>query len=154
MNRNIIKIITNVLNSEHMIALVSDAFWYIICIFFKDAEKLRNKIESFLDRMAANFVSLFIDYDLVNSHFSEMDRKNAKKTVFTKFYDYIAQAVCYSLFYAFPKSRTLFKIEMIYRMMKVLSNLFNGITISQTNCEHWNLDLGTGNEIQKILKSI
>lgn len=48
--------------------------------------------------MAANFVSFTLIED---PRYSE----DSKKTFFKKFYDMIAQAVYYSLYYAYPKSR-------------------------------------------------
>lgn len=189
MSKNTNEIINQVLFSEHMTAIVSDTFWYIICIYFKNPNDFKTTIDNLLDRLAANFVSLFLDFELNITRNEEMsgngnskklstklvkpvgknadknkllkcfidadlERKNVKKKLFTKFYDIVAQAVCYSLFYAFPKSRTQFDIELITKMMQKLSELFNGIQISKVYCDHWNLDLGTGNEIKKLMDSI
>jgi len=51
-----------------------------------------------LDRIAANFVS----FTLIEK--PGFDDKT-KQQFFKKFYDIISQAVYYSLFYAYPKSR-------------------------------------------------
>jgi len=88
----------NLLDLEHADALISDAFWYIICKVCNPKPEFEQHQEFLLDRIAANFVSFTLIED---RKFTE----DAKKQFFKKFYDIISQAVFYSLFYAYPKSR-------------------------------------------------
>ena len=130
-----------------MIALIADSFWYIICKIFKnnvvDETKLqyyKDKKELLLDRLAANFVSFFIKYRA----------KKKKKFILNYVYDLIAQAVFFSLFFAYPKSRTKFNVDLIFCLLKDFSGLFNGPRIHNPSIQlikHWTLDLGTGNII-------
>ena len=68
-----------------------------------------------------------------------------KSKFFENFYDIIAQSVFYSLFYAFPKSRSLLNNEMKRKLLNIFSRLFTGMKIKSAKYEHWSLDLGTGN---------
>ena len=135
-----------VLALPHIEAIISDSFWYIICIFFKGPDKkYSEKKEMLLDRLAANFVSFFIRY------------RTKKGFIFTTFYDLIAQAVFFSLFFAYPKSRTKFDINIIFKLLKEFAGLFNGPRIrtpALSLIKHWTLDLGTGNIIESLRQSI
>lgn len=133
------------MKQPHIDALISDSFWYIICTFFKRAEKrYQDKREQLLDRMAANFVSFFIRF------------RSRQRYLLTIFYDLIAQAVFFSLFFAYPKSRTKFDINLIFELLKEFAGLFNGPRIrnpSLSLISHWTLDLGTGNIIKSLKQS-
>eukprot|EP00826_Nyctotherus_ovalis_P059220 TRINITY_DN8216_c0_g1_i6.p1 TRINITY_DN8216_c0_g1~~TRINITY_DN8216_c0_g1_i6.p1 ORF type:complete len:286 (-),score=89.20 TRINITY_DN8216_c0_g1_i6:161-1018(-) len=132
-----------ILENEHIYALISDSFWYIICIFFKDGSpKYAAKREQLLDRIAANFVSFFIDY-----------KSSKEQFIFTYFFDIMAQAVFFSLFFAYPKSRVKFDINLIFKLLQEFSELYNGPKIRHFSLElfkHWSLDLGTGNIIENL----
>jgi hypothetical protein len=69
------------LEQEHADALISDAFWYVICKIYKP--EFEQHQEFLLDRIAANYVSFTLIED---------DRfdKEAKEHFFKKLYDIIA----------------------------------------------------------------
>jgi len=99
-----------------------------------------------MDRLAANFVSFFIRF-----------RTSKQSFIFTYFYDLISQAVFFSLFFAYPKSRTKFDINLIFKLLKEFARLFNGPRIRSPTLallSHWTLDLGTGNIIENLRHSI
>jgi hypothetical protein len=91
-----------------------------------------------LDRIAANYVSFTIVENV------KIDMQTKSK-FFESFYDIISQSVFYSLFYAFPKSRSLLNNEMKRKLLNIFSRLFTGMKIKSAKYEHWTLDLGTGN---------
>lgn len=150
-----------ILEEEHIIALIADSFWYIICKFFKladiDEEKLKvdeeyaKKIKEYqrkqdllLDRLAANFVSFFINF------------RSKETLIFKALSDLIAQAVFFSLFFAYPKSRARFDIPLIFQLLEEFAELFNGPRIRNPTVDlidHWLLDLGTGNIILNLKQS-
>ena len=47
----------NFLDEEHADALISDAFWYVICKLMNPKPEFEQHQEFLLDRIAANFVS-------------------------------------------------------------------------------------------------
>lgn len=63
------------------------------------------------------------------------------------YFDIIAQAVFYSFFYAFPKSRSEFANDLKSDLINEFSHLFTGIQITNSYeyWSKWNLDLGAGN---------
>jgi len=83
--------------------------------------------------MAANYVSFTIVEDI------KIDMKS-KERFFKTFYDTIAQSVFYSLFYAFPKSRSSLTDEMKRKLLNIFSHLFTGMKIKSAKYEHWSLD--------------
>ena len=74
--------------------IISDSFWYTISKFFKEGEEWKQIIKKLKDRMAANYVALFVQIP-----------RNEKIFLFQNFFNCVAQTVFISLFYAFPKSR-------------------------------------------------
>lgn len=80
------KAFIRLMTMEHMKALISDAFWYFICIEFKkdQKEKYEAHCEFLLDRMAANYVS----YTLVEDPAICSDKM--KQKFFEKFYNHLA----------------------------------------------------------------
>ena len=48
------------INQEHMVAIISDAFWYFICTEIKDPKQYAAHNEFLLDRIAANYVSFLL----------------------------------------------------------------------------------------------
>jgi hypothetical protein len=151
-----------VLELSHVNALIADSFWYTICRSFKlkdineskltsdteypiQIEKWKKKKELLLDRLAANFVSFFINY------------RSKQKFVFKVLSDLIAQAVFFSLFFAYPKSRSRFDINLIFELLEEFARLFNGARIRIPTLElieHWKLDLGTGDIIENLRQSM
>ena len=64
----------------------------------------------------------------------------------------MSQCVFYSLFLGFPKSRHLFNQEFRNRIIALFAYLYNGLnTQNNFSIEHWDLDLGKGNIIEKYL---
>ena len=53
----------NLLDLEHADALISDAFWYVICKICNPKKEFEQHAEFLLDRMAANFVSFTLIED-------------------------------------------------------------------------------------------
>lgn len=107
---------------EHADAIISDSFWYVICkVFIKKPEYEAHR-EFLLDRIAANYVSFTLVED------TQIDPKQ-KERFFKSFYDIIAQSVFYSLFYAFPKSRSSLTDEMKRKLLNIFSKLFTGMKI-------------------------
>ena len=120
----------NLLNLEHADALISDAFWYVICKICNPRPEFEQHQEFLLDRIAANFVS----FTLIE------DRKyteDSKKQFFKKFYDIISQAVYYSLYYAYPKSRKSLDEHFIRDLISTFSELFTGTQIHSATTTHW-----------------
>ena len=130
---------------EHADAIISDGFWYVICKVFKKDKHYEPYQEFLLDRIAANYVSFTI---VENVKFDP----TIKSKFFESIYDIIAQSVFYSLFYAFPKSRSLLNNEMKRKLLNIFSRLFTGMKIKSAKFEHWSLDLGTGNILQTASK--
>lgn len=69
--------------------------------------------------MAANYVSFTLIED------ARFDEK-AKEQFFKKFYDIISQAVYYSLYYAYPKSRKSLDNAFMRELTNTFSELFTG----------------------------
>lgn len=131
-----------IFDMEHADAIISDSFWYVICkVFKKQDAKYKPYKQYLLDRIAANYVSFTIVEGV------KVDLQVRAK-FFESFYDIIAQSVFYSLFYAFPKSRSLLNNEMKRKLLNIFSKLFTGMEIKSAKYEHWRLDLGTGNILQ------
>lgn len=109
------------LSLEENIAIVSDSFWYAISKFQEkrlarllggetmsqeefqlEEKKFKNVQEKLLGRIARNYVNILLS----------IENKTDNNAFFKKFFDTIAQAVFYSFFYAFPKSRSEFNNEL------------------------------------------
>lgn len=95
--------------------------------------------------MAANFVSFTLIED-------ERFTEDAKKQFFKRFYDIISQAVYYSLYYAYPKSRKRLDEVFMRKLLTVFSELFTGTQIHSANYSHWE-DMGAASFVQKNTKS-
>lgn len=130
---------------EHADAVISDSFWYVICLVFKKDTNYGPYQEFLLDRIAANYVSFTIVENV------KFDSK-VKEGFFEKFFDIIAQSVFYSLFYAFPKSRSQLNNEMKRELLNIFSRLFTGMEIKSAKYDHWNFDLGTGDILSAAAK--
>ena len=147
-----------------MTALISDCFWYMICKIFKNSDgKYKDIMFEIYDRISANMVSFFINSMPENLEGEQMARMNIARRskeprspedcFFLVLYDVIAQCVFFSLYFAYPKSRNQLKYETIITLLEELSLLFNGISVKKPQCNHWNLDLGTGNVIDTLRAS-
>ena len=91
--------------------------------------------------MAANYVSFTLIEEV---SFTE----DAKKQFFKKFYDIISQAVYYSLFYAYPKSRRRLDESFMRKLLNTFSELFTGTVIHSATFNHWE-DVGASSFISK-----
>jgi len=89
--------------------------------------------------MAANYVSYTLLEDVKGV------KEKHKERFFRTFYDTMAQSVFYSLFYAYPKSRSQLNDETKRNLLNIFSHMFTGVEIKSAKFEHWDLDLGTGN---------
>ena len=84
-------------------------------------------------------------------------KKEIKIILDKVFFDVVAQAVFYSLFYAFPKSRINFDYDFRYFLFALMSRFFVGLVVSPvskfsqhwTFVDDWYLDLGAGNVLAK-----
>lgn len=69
-----------------------------------------------------------------------------KEIFFENFYDCMAQAVFYNMFFAYPKSRSRLNSEEFKRKIYELVSLkITGISVSNQGYKKWILDLGAGN---------
>jgi hypothetical protein len=83
--------------------------------------------------------------------------KQIKIIIEKVYFDVVAQAVFYSLFYAFPKSRINFNYDFRYFLFSLMSKFFVGLVVSPvsrfskhwTFVDDWYLDLGAGNVLAK-----
>lgn len=119
------------LELEHADALISDAFWYVICTICNPGEFAQHQ-EFLFDRIAANYVS-FTLIDDEHVHFN----RQAKKQFFLKLYDIIAQAVFYCLYFAYPKSRKTLDEAFMRQLVTTFSEMFTGTQIHSASLDHW-----------------
>ena len=104
---------------------------------------LRTRLQQ---RMALKYISLM-----------KKVQKEIKIVLEKVFFDVVAQAVFYSLFYAFPKSRIDFDYDFRYFLFALMSRFFVGLVVSPvsrfsqhwTFVDDWYLDLGAGNVLAK-----
>jgi hypothetical protein len=78
-----------------------------------------------LDRIAANYVS----YTIVVDPEDNKKEREKKDRFFKYFYDIISQSVFFSLFYAFPKSRSKLDEDLQRELLNIFSHLFTGMEI-------------------------
>lgn len=113
-------------------AVISDTFWYCICVHFKEGqhEVVENQL---LDRISVNFVALFRSVS------------PSRKDFFFRWYpDAVAQAVLYAMFLAYPKSRVLFTENFRKKLIAQTSEMITGIRPEFVDASHWKLNLGGG----------
>ena len=125
------------IDTEHCDALISDAFWYYICVEYKVKESDTSgkdysaHIEFLLDRMAANYVS----YTLLED---PRIQKEVKEKYFEKFYNHLSQAVYHCLKAAFPKNRNTIETATTKRnLLNTFSELFTGMQIHSSKFTQW-----------------
>ncbi|CAI2370905.1 unnamed protein product [Moneuplotes crassus] len=140
---------------EHVDAIISDSFWYVICRVFKPDQYIHHE-EFFLDRIAANYVSFTLhdefmgDADDTSKKGSESKNRHYKKlsekdSFFKNFYNHIAQSVFSSLFLAYPKSRSKLKEDVRRNLLDIFSELFTGTQIKSASYDHWKCESGSAN---------
>lgn len=108
--------------------------------------RLRKLNTTLQQRIALSYISLM-----------KKVQKEVKMILEKVFFDIVAQAVFYSLFYAFPKSRVHFDYDFRYFLFSLMSKFFVGIVVSPvsrfskhwTFVDDWYLDLGAGNVLAK-----
>jgi len=78
--------------------------------------------EKLLNRIARNYVNILLS----------IENKTDNNAFFKKYFDIISQAIFYSFFYAFPKSRSEFGNELKGDLINDFSFLFTGIQITNS----------------------
>jgi len=103
--------------------VISDLFWLTTLKFFLQNHPDADKIEKILvTRIAKNYINFLI----------RVEDKFEGDKFFKRYFDILAQAVFYSLFYAFPKSRHKFNDDLKHKLIEFFSEKFTGIKISNT----------------------
>ncbi len=82
-----------------------------------DKEHYQEVQDNLLNRMAKNYVNMLL----------AIEDSEDNKAFFKRYFDIIAQAVFYSYFYSFPKSRSEFNDELKKDLIDEFSVLFTGI---------------------------
>jgi len=118
--------------------LICDAFWYCICKYFKKGQHVDVEEELF-DRMSKSYVEL---YNLVRGPATRKD------FFFGRYADAISQAVLYSMFLAYPKSRVFFTENFRRELVRLFSFWTTGIYPEFVDTSHWILNLGGGDVLQ------
>ena len=141
---------------EHIDAIISDSFWYVICKVFKQDQYVEHE-ELFLDRIAANYVSFTLHDEFMGDSSDPSKKKdkrssnnfykklNMKDAFFNSFYNAIAQSIFWCLFFAYPKSRSKLNDEIKRQLLDIFSELFTGTQIKSSSFDHWNIEIGTSN---------
>mmetsp|Transcript_13414 Transcript_13414/g.25243 ORF Transcript_13414/g.25243 Transcript_13414/m.25243 type:complete len:354 (-) Transcript_13414:3612-4673(-) len=118
--------------------IITDFFWYVVCKMF-NPDTYEEIEEQLLDRICANYLKLFVNV-----------RAEDKQMFFNHFYDALAQCVLFSLFFAYPKSRSKFNSEYFKSALyQLFSEVVTGVTISNQGYSKWILDMGAGNVLQQ-----
>jgi len=117
-------------------AVISDTYWFCI-IFYFQAGKFKDVEQRLFSRISANFVGLFSTVG------------HQRKDFFFKSYaDAVAQAVLYSMFVAYPKSRVNFTDAFRKELVSRISYWTTGICPEFVDTSHWKLNLGGGDVLQ------
>ena len=116
---------------ESSATLVALCFWRSFILDFSGEG--RRSVDLIADRMAYVYKDLF---DSIPSHHKDF--------FFSRYPDAVAQAVTFSLFLAFPKSRGLFNHNYRVRLLRRFHELINGRVPHQVPVSHWRLLLGAG----------
>ena len=91
--------------------------------------------------MAANFVSFMLIED---PKYDRKEYQKAKDQFFKHFYDIISQAVFYTLYLAYPKSRQTLDKAFRRKLTDVFSQLYTGTVIHSATHDHWEMPGGHG----------
>lgn len=122
-------------------AVINDTFWFCVCWYFK-AGKHPDVEQRLFNRISAHFVGLFSTVGAT------------RKDLFFKSYaDGVAQAVLYSMFLAFPKSRIHFTEKFRRDLVIRISYWTTGICPEFVDTSHWKLNLGGGDVLQATTQS-
>ncbi|CAG9334076.1 unnamed protein product [Blepharisma stoltei] len=114
--------------------IIGDMFWYCV-IKVEKRKKYDTYKKQLLERISHNYIQLFVNVE-----------HEDKEIFFENFYDCIAQAVFYSMYFAYPKSRSrLNSEEFKRRIYEYVSSKLTGIAVSNQGYKKWILDLGAGN---------
>lgn len=123
-------------------AVISDTFWYCICWYFKSGQ--HTEVEKVLfDRISANYVTLFSTIPASRKDF-----------FFRCYYDAISQAVLYSMFLAYPKSRVHFTEKFRKDLIIRIAYWTTGVCPEFVDTSHWKLNLGGGDVLQSTTTQI
>jgi hypothetical protein len=143
------------LNIPENSTIFSACVWHIIfdVNYLNAADKVSAEDLSFIQTLDQRMLSVISDTYL--NLFSQL-RANFKKVMNKLYFDVVAQAVFYSLFYAFPKSRHIFNQEFRIYVFNIISKLFKGCAVSPSSVfyknwnfiDDWYLDLGAGNVLK------
>lgn len=123
-------------------AVIGDTFWYCICWYFKSGQHMEMEKVLF-DRISANYVALFSQIPPPRKDF-----------FFRCYYDAISQAVLYSMFLAYPKSRVHFTERFRKDLIIRIAYWTTGICPEFVDTSHWKLNLGGGDVLQSTTTQI
>lgn len=130
------KIFKRLFDLEHVKAIISDCYWYVICHLFKSGQYKDSHEDNLLDRLATNYVSFTLHEEFQGRH-----NEKKKDNFFKKFYDNIAMAIFYCLYYAYPKSQPkIINDEVKRKILDTCSELFTGTEIKSAKFDHWSID--------------
>lgn len=122
-------------------AVINDTFWFCVCWYFK-AGKHPEIEQRLFNRISAHFVGLFSTVTQTRKDF-----------FFKSYADGVAQAVLYSMFLAFPKSRIHFTEKFRRDLVIRISYWTTGICPEFVGTAHWKLNLGGGDVLQATSQS-
>lgn len=121
--------------------VISDFFWYAIIKLEKqkaNPDSYADIERQLLDRISHNYIHLSVN----------VDRKD-KEIFLSHFFDCLAQAIFYSMFFAYPKSRSkLNNEEFKLALYELVSHELTGIPMRNNGFDLWILDLGAGNVLE------
>lgn len=129
--------------SNENLAVISDFFWLAMCRIVHKGRYLEQE-EILLDRIAGNYMQLF----------SSVPAED-KQLFFKSYYDTLAQSVYYSLFFAFPKSRSLILSEEFKsEFYEIIVNEVAGVPLAEPSYKKWVLNLGSGNIFNVSIRAV
>lgn len=117
-------------------AVINDTFWFCVCWYFKSG-KHPNIEQRLFHRISSHFVGLFSTVT-----------PSRKDFFFKSYADAVAQAVLYSMFLAYPKSRANFTDKFRRDLVTRISYWTTGICPEFVDTSHWKLNLGGGDVLQ------
>ena len=124
------------------VSLISDVFWLCL-LHMEQPETLAQVQGSLLDRVASNYIEIF--WSLLPGQ---------RDLLLSDFHDGVSQAVFYSMFFAFPKSRSKLNTDQKKReLLSIVAKYLVGLPLSSYSYQHWNLDLGNGNVLLQPIEA-
>jgi hypothetical protein len=119
-------------------SILSDMFWFSLVKIDKRAGFKEYK-KNLLERISHNYIQVFVNVPM-----------DHKEIFFENFFDAIAQGVFYSMFFSYPKSRSRLNSEDFkQKLYELISKHITGLTVKNQGYNHWILDLGAGNVLDK-----